>query len=309
MSSAEHQLTAIRGTVIRCRVCGGKAHARLESRDFNRKLADSRFIYHQCEDCGSLALAVPPPDLDRYYPTDYYALPTSRQELATAAERERYKLDIVRRFVRPGRLLEIGPGPSAFPYLAKEAGFDVGAVEMDERCCEFLRDVVGVHATQTSDATAVLEYSEPLQVVALWHVVEHLPNPMETLEAAAKALAPGGILVIAAPNPDSMQLSLFRSRWAHLDAPRHLQLIPAAYISKRAAAWGLQTVLKTTTDAGGLGWNAFGWNVSLNHAASAVGLRFPTLGAKVIGRIARPLERTGMRGATYTLVLRKGAAA
>ena len=291
--------------LVQCRVCGGKARPRLQSVDFNRKLSDHKFTYYQCAECASLALAVPPPDLDRYYPTDYYILPASRHDLGIAAERERYKLDIVQRFVRTGRLLEIGPGPSAFAFLAKEAGFEVEAVEMDERCCQFLRDVVGVRATRSSDARAVLERSLPLQVVALWHVLEHLPNPMETLAAAAASLSPGGILIIAAPNPAATQLSLFGSRWTHLDAPRHLQLIPASFLNQRAAAWDLQTVLETTTDEGGLGWNAFGWNVSLNHAASVVGLRVPALAAKVICRLARPIERTGSRGTAYTLVLQK----
>jgi 2-polyprenyl-3-methyl-5-hydroxy-6-metoxy-1,4-benzoquinol methylase len=277
--------------------------------DFNRRLADSKFMYYQCPDCGSLALAMPPVDLDRYYPADYYMLPGSRQELAIVAENERYKLDIVQKFAHAGRLVEIGPAVGGFAYLAKVAGFDVETVEMDERCCDFLRDVVGVAATQTSDARAVLERSSAVQVIALWHVVEHLTDPMETLEAAAAALRPGGILVVSAPNPAAIQFSLFHARWAHLDAPRHLQLIPARYVRKRSLEWGLQTAMETTTDRGGLGWNAFGWQVSLNNVGARFGLTVPTLAAKVVGRLARPVERRGLRGATYTLVLRKGASA
>jgi SAM-dependent methyltransferase len=298
-------LTATSQTLVQCRVCGGRARARIQSMDFNRRLANSKFTYYRCEDCLSLALAVPPPDLDRFYPSDYYLLPTSRQELALIAERERYKLDIVQRFVPAGRLLEIGPAVGGFAYLAKQAAFEVETVEMDERCCQFLRNVVGVGATQTSNARAVLEHSAPLQVIALWHVVEHLVDPMETLEAAAAALSPGGILIVAAPNPAAVQLSLFQARWAHLDAPRHLQLIPASYIRGRGLEWGLKTVLETATDAGGLGWNSFGWNVSLNHLAAIGGLHFPKLASKVICRLARPVERSGLRGTAYTLVLRK----
>jgi 2-polyprenyl-3-methyl-5-hydroxy-6-metoxy-1,4-benzoquinol methylase len=292
-------------THITCRVCGGRAIPRMVSMDFNRKLAESEFTYYQCTDCSSLALAAPPADLDRFYPADYYRLPGSRHELAAIAEHERYKLEIIQRFATSGRLVEIGPAVGGFAYLASQAGFSVETVEMDERCCHFLRDVVGVAATQTADARAVLEHSSSLQVIALWHVVEHLTDPMETLEAAARALGPGGILVVAAPNPAAMQFALFRARWAHLDAPRHLQLIPARYIQKRSIEWGLQTALVTATDRGGLGWNAFGWQVSLNNVASTFGLTVPKLAAKVIGRLARPVERKGLRGAAYTLVLRK----
>lgn len=289
----------------RCRVCGGSAHRRLESGDFNRRLAETRFTYFECTTCGSLALASLPADLERFYPTDYYQLPSSREELARVAEHERYKLEIVQRFVAKGRLMEVGPAVGGFAYLAKEAGFMVETVEMDARCCRFLREVARVGAIHSSDARSVLERSRHLDVIALWHVVEHLPDPMETLQAAAKALAPGGILVVAAPNPQALQLAVFGTYWAHLDAPRHLQLIPARYLRQTAAAWGMRAVLETTTDRGGLGWNLFGWDGSLRNLAHRLNLGFPRLGARVVSRLARPLERSGDRGATYTLVLRR----
>jgi 2-polyprenyl-3-methyl-5-hydroxy-6-metoxy-1,4-benzoquinol methylase len=298
-------VTATATTAVRCRVCGGAAQARLESKDHNRRLAETRFTYYACAECGSLSLPEAPADLDRFYPGDYYRLPTTRQELAALAESERYKVELVRRFVPGGRLLEIGPAVGGFAYLAKEAGYEVETVEMDAACCRFLREVAGVGVTHSADAKAVLQRSAPLQVVALWHVLEHLPDPMETLAAAAAALAPGGILVVAAPNPGALQFSVFGSLWAHLDAPRHLQLIPSAYLREQGARWGLTTVLETATDRGGLGWNLFGWMHSLDNLARSWGLRFPTLGARAVSRLARPVERTGLRGAAYTIVLRK----
>jgi SAM-dependent methyltransferase len=298
-------VTATTATGARCRVCGGTAQPRLRSMDYNRRLADARFTYYCCGGCGSLSLPEPPADLDRFYPGDYYRMPATRQELAAVAEAERYKLELVQRFVPRGRLLEIGPAVGGFAYLAREAGYEVETVEMDAACCEFLRDVVGVGVTHSADAKAVLQRSPPLQVVALWHVLEHLADPMETLAAAAEALSPGGILVVAAPNPDAIQFSLFGPYWAHLDAPRHLQLIPARHLREQGAGWGLTTVLETATDRGGLGWNLFGWSLSLGNLAGSLGLRFPQLGARAISRLARPVERTGLRGSTYTLILRK----
>jgi SAM-dependent methyltransferase len=277
--------------------------------DYNRRLASSRFTYFSCAECGSLSLPEPPADLDRFYPSAYYQMPADRRELAAIAAGERYKVELVQRFVKGGRLLEIGPAVGGFAYLAKQAGFEVETVEMDAACCEFLREVVGVGVTHSADARAVLVRSAPLQVVALWHVLEHLPDPIETLAAAAGALAPGGILVIAAPNPSSLQFSLFRSRWAHLDAPRHLQLIPLTYLRSRGAGWGLTSVLETATDQGGVGWNLFGWSLSLDNVARSAGLRFPHLGARAISRLARPLERSDLRGSTYTIILRKGGGA
>jgi protein-L-isoaspartate O-methyltransferase len=252
-------------------------------------------------------MAEPPADLASFYPDDYYHLPASVEELATVAEGERYKLEIVQRFVKAGRLLEIGPAVGGFAFLAKRAGFQVETIEMDARCCDFLRDVVGVGVTHTADARSVLQSSGQFEAIALWHVLEHLPDPWETLEAAAAALSPGGVLVLAAPNPDAIQFLIFKSYWTHLDAPRHLQLIPIRALRERAMSWGLLPIFSTTTDPGGLGWNAFGWQMSFRNLAEARVGKVPTLVGRAAGRIARPVERSGLRGSTYTLAFQKAS--
>jgi 2-polyprenyl-3-methyl-5-hydroxy-6-metoxy-1,4-benzoquinol methylase len=291
-----------------CRLCGGSARERFHARDLNLHRSSRSFAYCVCDDCRTLQIAEIPSDLGDFYPSEYYEIPNSRHELLAAAEGERFKLEIVQEFVPAGRLLEIGPAMGGFALLAKEAGFDVDTVEMDARCCDFLRDTVGVKATQTSDAAAFLDSSQPFDVIALWHVLEHLPNPRETLRAAAERLSDGGILVIAVPNPGAFQLALFGRLWAHLDAPRHLQLMPARSIRGVLRNWGLRPVLQTTVDRGGLGWNAFGWQISLQNLARVFGLRsMPSLIGRALCRISRPLERRGMRGSTYTMVLRKQA--
>jgi len=270
-------------------------------KDFNRHLSDDWFDYNVCKSCGTLSIASIPDALGRYYPSDYYSLPSTEDDLARAATHEEYKLELISRFNRGGRLLEIGPGAGGFAYLAKRAGFDVAAVEMDERACAFLRDVVGVRVVQTADPEAPLRASGQFDVISLWHVLEHLARPEAVLEAAAGALAPGGVVVIAVPNPRSIQFALLRRYWAHLDAPRHLALMPSSAIREAAQACGLDTVFETSTDVGGLGWNAFGWQMSLRNLVPGM----PAVVARAVTRLMRPVERRGLRGATMTLVLRK----
>ena len=64
--------------------------------------------------------------------------------------------------------------------------------------------------------------------IVFWHSLEHLPDPMRHLEHAARLLVPGGVLIIAIPNPESLQARVFGRRWLHLDYPRHLVHIPTA---------------------------------------------------------------------------------
>jgi SAM-dependent methyltransferase len=292
-----------------CPHCGAPAHARFTAVDRNRRLSDERFPYWECERCGVIFLWPVPPDIGRFYPPDYYALPPSRRALVTASRpHDAYKVQIVDALARARRLVEIGPGIGGFAALAQDAGYDVSVIEMDARACEFLDREVGVAVHHTDDADTALRREGPFDVVAMWHVIEHLPDPFAALSAAADALAPGGVAVIAAPNPEALQLRLFGARWTHLDAPRHLFLIPIDTLAGAARAAGLEVAAVTTTDAGALGWNRFGWSETLAHS---VRHRYPAHALRLLGRVpaalAAPVERRGRRGTTYTVALRRPA--
>jgi SAM-dependent methyltransferase len=59
-------------------------------------------------------------------------------------------------------------------------------------------------------------------VVTLWHVLEHLPHPLEALGDLGRALQPDGALVLACPMSDSWEARLFGRYWSGYDVPRHL---------------------------------------------------------------------------------------
>lgn len=310
---ASHAVAAHADASVSCRLCRKPAWLRWHTRDWNRLLSDETFSYYRCSGCDVTFLSPVPADLGRYYTPDYYTMPASLAQLARAARGERYKLKLVQHYRRGGRLLEIGPSTGAFAYLATQAGFDVDTIEIDAACCRFLREVVGVRAIQSGRPSEAMRGLPSYDVVALWHVIEHIADPWETLSAAATLLNPGGIVVIGAPNPDAFQLRVFGPHWTHIDAPRHLQLLPMATLVRRAATVGLRPVLQTTRNTGDLHWNVFGWQKSIYNVfkarrfkgpAAAVGLATTALGWW-LSLAALPIDRAGTRGSTYTLVLRK----
>lgn len=291
---------------LRCPACQGAVDHAYLTYDYNQRITPDEFNYYRCRQCGLIFLDPIPEDLGQYYSQTYYAIPSCLTDLAREATEKRYQIEQVRRFVKSGRLLDIGPGHGAFAYLAKEAGFDVSTIELDATCCRFLRDVVGVSAIQSDNPAEVLPQLEPQDVITLWHVVEHLPDPFPTLTRAAERLTPGGILVIAAPNPQALQFGLFRSRWVHLDAPRHVRLLPAQLLVRRLVGEGLQPVVVTTSDPGGRALNRYGWRASLinlseRRLSRAAGWR---LGSP-LGFLASPFERSGLQGSAYTAIFRK----
>jgi 2-polyprenyl-3-methyl-5-hydroxy-6-metoxy-1,4-benzoquinol methylase len=288
-----------------CPLCDGDAPLAFETTDRNHAVASGVFRYHRCSRCGTVFLADPPSDLGAAYPDEYFTLP-SLPELRAAAAEERYRSDIVRRHSAGGRLVEIGPGNGIFAVQAVDAGFETAAIEMDPVASAYLRETLGIEVVESGRPERELRRMPPSDVIAAWHVIEHVPAPWELLEAAAANLAPGGVLVIATPNPGALGLRVLGARWPHVDAPRHLFLIPHETLTARARELGLELVELTDTDTGGRHWNAFAWQFALRRpGASYVRERLAAYAGRAIARALAPVERSGLRGAAYTAVLRK----
>lgn len=289
----------------RCPFCGGSAEPAFDAVDGNRGLSAQRFRYRRCMACETLSLVDVPQDLGRFYPNAYYELPQAGA-LEQIARGEAHKVALIADRVAGGRLVEIGPGAGGFAYAAQRAGFDVTAIEMDARAAAHLRDTVAVDAVQSNDPAAELARLPPSRAIALWHVVEHLPDPAGVLEAIAANLEPGGVLALATPNPQALQFRLLGGRWAHVDAPRHLFLIPLSALTERAAAAGLRRVAAFTSDPSGRHWNLFGWEQALRcRPAAGPPTRALALAALGVTFAMRPLEHRGLRGAAYTALFVK----
>jgi SAM-dependent methyltransferase len=285
-----------------CSLCGAPSDFLLTTGDRNRGVGERTFSYRRCRACRSVELADVPDDLDPYYPDDYYVLP-SLDELRAAARRESYRMELLLPFAASGRLTEIGPGNGIFAVQAKDAGFDTAAIEMDGRVSDYLRTVVGIEVVQSDRPEEVLPTRPASRAIAMWHVLEHVPRPWDLLDAAGSSLEPGGALVVAMPNPDALGFRLLRERWTHLDAPRHLFLIPARALVERARAAGLQLALLTSTDRGGRYWDRFAWQQALvGPQPGRVRRVAARAGGAAIALLLAPFERRRLRGSTYTAV-------
>ena len=287
-----------------CPQCGGDSHYRFEAGDLNRRRSTMQFRYDECVACGLIFQPAPPPDLGAYYLSDYY-LDLTVASVQHAADAERDKIDIVRRHKTSGRLLEIGASRGVFALLAKEAGFAVEVIEMDSRCCAFINEQLGISAVAGDDPVALLQDRTSYDVIALWHVIEHLRNPWPLLDRAAALLAPNGLLVVGTPNPGSLQFRLLGAAWPHVDAPRHTCLIPAPTLAARMRTNGLTLIETVTNDRSARSASRFGWGGWLSRQIKNAFLRrLVYLCGCAVAVLTMPFER-GTRAAAYTAVFRK----
>lgn len=299
-----------RGASRPCPLCGSRGRRRLIAWDRNRETTAERFRYDRCVECATVFIAQPPADLGSYYAGDYYNFDADGQPAWKRSplliRSEEYRVSLLLRHVRRGRLIEIGSGAGGFASAANAAGFAVTAVEMDRRCCEYLEQDMGVETICSDRPVEVLSGLPRAEVIALWHVLEHLIDPAELLAVAADRLAPGGMLALGLPNPDSLQFRLLGRRWAHLDAPRHLSLMPAWAVIAHVGALGLTPVELTSRDPCGLLCNMFGWTYAMRWRPAAAPTRAPTVtAARLVNALLAPIERSDLRGTAMLLLLRK----
>jgi len=289
----------------KCPVCGIDSKHAFLTKDWNRKITQIDFEYQKCPKCGLLFLANIPNDLDSYYGNDYYVLPRL-QKIKNVAKRERYQMDMVLRFVQCGRLLEVGPGFGVFAYQAKQAGFEVDVIEKEQTCCDFLRDSIGVNAIKSDVPHKAIEGTPRYDVIAMWQVIEHLPYPWKFLENAAKKLNNNGILLIATPNSDAFQLKTLKSKWPHVDAPRHLNLIPEKLLIEYLEPFDLLPKMITFTDKGAKSWNKFGWQRYMMNNCSARLAKYSCffLGYLVTGLMS-VFEDKADKSSSYTIIFQK----
>ena len=159
--------------------------------------------------------------LQLYYPDDTYA---SHVDKATDVKSLVYmwikkrnirkKLSWIRAFSSQGSLLDFGAGNGAFALEAKKTGWHVSAYDAST--------VAKTLLTQKKLDTVNLPLTDSYDVITLWHVFEHLPNPEEQLKMFYNALVPGGLLVLALPNYESWDAKHYGAEWAAYDVPRHL---------------------------------------------------------------------------------------
>ncbi|MBN1263793.1 MAG: class I SAM-dependent methyltransferase [Candidatus Pacebacteria bacterium] len=192
-------------------------------------LSREEFSWVRCLGCG-LAYVSPRPDqktIWQYYPRDYYDPRIKIPRSFLKAYRRRYnraRLSLVLKFASlPGRLLDLGAGEGIFVKVAREAGLEALGVEP------------GISGKRIKD----FKFGNgSFDVVTLWHVLEHMPQPQKEIREIKRVLKRRGWLFLSLPNFKSFGFRLGKTGWFHLDTPRHL------------AGYSPKTVKKLLEDGG-----------------------------------------------------------
>lgn len=142
-----------------------------------------------------------------------------------------------------GRVLDVGCGRGIFLRMLQERGYEVRGTELSPSTAAYAHPEVPVDVGELVPGRYP---DESFDLVCMWHVLEHLRHPDLALEACARALKPGGALLLAVPNYASIQARLGGEYWFHLDLPRHVFQFTAATLRRLVESHGLDFRLVRT---------------------------------------------------------------
>ncbi len=232
-----------------CPLCRDSRAVRLlERRD---RLGTETFAYFRCTRCGLIRIAPrPAPEgLRRYYPAQYEAYQEAQEPWWQRWGRRRgwqRRIRFLRRHlpVRTGKVLDVGCATGEFLAEMQRLGWETWGLEPHpDAAARAQQKLCGGHVLSASLEEADLPASS-FDLITLWDVLEHLPDPVHSLQKVVHWLRPRGLVALGVPHLESLDACLFGRHWIGWDAPRHLFLFPRTTLRNVASRVGLQEIAR-----------------------------------------------------------------
>lgn len=219
----EHKLN----TIEKCPVCGGKSFELfLESKDYS--VSKEGFKIVECTAC-SFRFTNPIPlesNIGQYYKSSHYISHTDSNKglfnkiyKAVRKRAMKSKQSLIESKINGGNLLDIGCGTGDFLRHMKSDKWNVRGLEPDQDARKIAIDK-GIDVDNI-DALQELK-PESLDVITMWHVLEHVYHLDRDLKRIVEVLKPGAFLIVAVPNHTSWDANHYKKYWAAYDLPIHL---------------------------------------------------------------------------------------
>lgn len=203
-----------------CDLCGSSSQTALYEKD--------GWPIVRCSDCGLVFVGreLAPEELVAMYDEDYYEDPAQDGYASYAAAEARKRLHDrsllgeLEQLIAPGDLLEIGCAYGFFLDEARARGWRVRGIEPSKHAAAEASRRLG-SSIPTMAFTALPIEPSSQDAIAMWDVIEHLPDPRATVEAAQQWLRPGGVLALSTGNVSSLAARLHGIDWSLMTPPWH----------------------------------------------------------------------------------------
>jgi len=181
----------------------------------------------RCAGCGSGTSWPRPtvePSSDRIWRTQYSGQRSKRRHvwIGEAEVRLDWVKELLPDAVEQPRILEVGSGTGEFVEVAQARGWRVEGVEPSVAAVEeSRRHGFELFCGTLEEWAQSASKGEPIDSIVMWHVLEHLPRPLDTLAEVRQLLDTGGRLALEVPNFGSSESARLGLRWHHAQVAEH----------------------------------------------------------------------------------------
>lgn len=233
-----------------CPLCGERNSRLLFIGKDRRFKMPGEFPVVSCTGCGLVRLARRPKlsRLGIYYPPNDYPPYIIRQDVHSLKARVR---DFIAKTIlcddydknlaqsNPGgRILDIGCGAGQCLTYYKEMGWEPFGVEISNAASR--RAMESGHAVFRGVLEDARFPDDYFDLVRARHVLEHLPNPVESLLEMRRVLKNHGTLLLEVPNWSGLWARIFKQWYWQVDSPRHFFLFDRAVLLRAVETSGFR---------------------------------------------------------------------
>jgi len=162
------------------------------------------------------------------------------------------RVEFVERFTqaRPGRVLELGCSTGEFLQVMSQRGWDAWGVDLSasaiELCQQLHPDIRVAVGTEPAHHDGMVP--GPFDLVAAFHVIEHVPDLASLLVSLKKWCRPGGLLYFYVPNWDSWSRRFLGEHWPDL-MEEHVHHFSRSSMTKWLVEGGFEPIHFETASA------------------------------------------------------------
>ena len=191
-----------------CILCQGNDFKLISEKDSKSK---GELIICVCNTCSMVSQNPIPTEeqVEHYYATEYrqdykQVFEPKLKHVYRAGNLAFYRLGfLTKNNVTSGKMLDVGAGGGEFTYVSSQLGFDSAGIEPNIGYSNYARDQyqANVKTGQLADVDGKFD------VITMFHVMEHIPDPVKTFKKLYDLLNEDGSLFIEVPNIESFSQS------------------------------------------------------------------------------------------------------
>lgn len=237
-----------------CLLCGGRANRPYASGyDYELSTCRNLWKFEQCCDCGHVQLNPRPSEaaLSVIYPPTYYSYDMASKISSWILKAKKVLDDFRLQSITdalgklPHSYLDIGCGDGKYLDRMRSKGVQAS-------------NLIGIELSSVAVAQAqtkgyrvfnkMMEQCDEIEqgsvdLITLFHVIEHVSDPLKCAQRISAWLSPGGVLAIETPNRNSVDAKWFqRSYWGGYHFPRHWHLFEDHQLVDMLKRCGLEVV-------------------------------------------------------------------